>query len=373
MFMIHDLQDEANGPRCLSVQTEPISPAGGRPRGPGCPTIPVFYHSTILRQTTPISRRAEGRTSAVWIRSCDEWDTGEAVRKQSQFPGAGHRGGVSIADWGWRRIGSPACPLLPLACMGRLCKQTQFRRVATGIAVQTNPICAEAISRVNAVRTRSWDKLLPEWPRKNKAKWQSGEAGGRGEQGVGQSRPGRPWYSWALAPMLLTGRMPVLRNTLRRHYGQDFYAKQDAHNKSPRVGFRPAFLGRYRGSGRLAATFVGRVKQTQFRRERFAGQVLCRQGVAMHQARGEPPQNKANFPKRGTGRCLHCGLGTEPHRIACLGPTAAGLRGLVVQTNPISATVPIRRSAVPGANCATTPRCPVSFRQQTQSAGRGRD
>jgi len=51
----------------------------------GYPTIPVFYHSTIPRQTNPISGRAGGRTSAVWIRSCDEWDTGDAVEKQTQF------------------------------------------------------------------------------------------------------------------------------------------------------------------------------------------------------------------------------------------------------------------------------------------------
>jgi hypothetical protein len=51
----------------------------------GYPTMPVFYHSTIPRQTDPISGRLEGRTSAVWIRSCGEWDTGEAVKKQSQF------------------------------------------------------------------------------------------------------------------------------------------------------------------------------------------------------------------------------------------------------------------------------------------------
>ncbi len=51
----------------------------------GYPTIPVFYHSTIPRQTKPISGRPEGRTSAVWIRSCDEWDTGDAVEKQTQF------------------------------------------------------------------------------------------------------------------------------------------------------------------------------------------------------------------------------------------------------------------------------------------------
>jgi hypothetical protein len=38
-----------------------------------------------LRQTNPISGQAEGRTSAVWITSCGEWDMREAVKKQSQF------------------------------------------------------------------------------------------------------------------------------------------------------------------------------------------------------------------------------------------------------------------------------------------------
>ena len=37
----------------------------GRPRGPGYPTIPVFYHSTIPRQTNPILARAIWRISVV--------------------------------------------------------------------------------------------------------------------------------------------------------------------------------------------------------------------------------------------------------------------------------------------------------------------
>jgi hypothetical protein len=44
-----------------SYQTKPTSPAGGRPKGPGYPTDPLFYHSTIpIRcrscQTKPMSR-----------------------------------------------------------------------------------------------------------------------------------------------------------------------------------------------------------------------------------------------------------------------------------------------------------------------------
>ena len=46
------------------------------------PTILLFYHSTIPRQTNPICGRAEGRISAVWIRSCDELDAGEAVKNK---------------------------------------------------------------------------------------------------------------------------------------------------------------------------------------------------------------------------------------------------------------------------------------------------
>jgi len=39
--------------------------------------------------------------------------------------------------------------------------------------------------------------------------------------------------------------------------------KSDAHDKSPRIAFRPAFPGRYRGSVRLIQTFVAGVKSAQ--------------------------------------------------------------------------------------------------------------
>jgi hypothetical protein len=42
--------------------------------------------------------------------------------------------------------------LPPRACAGRLYKQTQFRRAATGLAVQTNPICPRRMGR----RGRGW-------------------------------------------------------------------------------------------------------------------------------------------------------------------------------------------------------------------------
>ncbi len=97
---------------------------------------------------------------------------------------------------------------------------------------------------------------------------------------ISGSRPGRPRYSWALAPML--------RDALRRHYEQDFCAKQ-----------------------------------TQFGQVPFRGQVLCRQGVAVHRARGEPPQNKANFPKRGTEAVSL--LRTADWGWSCIGSPACAL------------------------------------------------
>jgi len=108
---------------------------------------------------------------------------------------------------------------------------------------------------------------------KTKPIWRSDEAGRGGGQDTGRSRPGRPRYSWALTPML--------RNTLRRHYGQDFCAKQ-----------------------------------TQFWTEPFRGQVLCRQGLAVHWTRGERPQNKPNFRD-------------------CADPEIGGPRGQLCETRPI--------------------------------------
>ncbi len=52
-------------------------------------------------------------------------------------------------------------------------------------------------------------------------------------------------------------------------------------------------------------------KQTQFGQEPFRGQVLCRQGLAVHRTRGEPPQNKANLAVVGSR--LKNGCTNEPN------------------------------------------------------------
>jgi hypothetical protein len=67
------------------------SPSGLRGQGsatwPSPERLTASLRTALLRQTNPISGRAEGRISAVWITSCVEWNAKEAVEKQSQFGG----------------------------------------------------------------------------------------------------------------------------------------------------------------------------------------------------------------------------------------------------------------------------------------------
>jgi hypothetical protein len=81
------------------------------------------------------------------------------------------------------------------------------------------------------------------------------------EPGRPSPRPGLEAATWARgkcakqSQFMPSGQTEPFRDRLY---------KQDAHDKSPRVGFGPAFLGRYRGLVPSILTFVGRVKQTQF-------------------------------------------------------------------------------------------------------------
>ncbi len=52
----------------------------------------------LLRQTKPISAAAKWRASVVQIRSCGEWDTGEASEEQSQFPAGPGQTGPGSGD-----------------------------------------------------------------------------------------------------------------------------------------------------------------------------------------------------------------------------------------------------------------------------------
>jgi hypothetical protein len=187
-----------------NVQTNPIWSG----RYPTIPIIPLFYHSGIptrclLRQTNPISGRAEGRTSAVWIRSCDEWDTGEAVEKQSQFRGHGR----SRPRYSWARrpcYGAPAgvtanrasAPNEPNSGAGRrkdkCCVDNELRRMGRGSGVgKTKPILRLRIGGQTS-------RLGP--AQANCAKQTQFPGHGRS----------RPWYAWA-------GR-PCHKDALRRHY-----------------------------------------------------------------------------------------------------------------------------------------------------------
>jgi hypothetical protein len=72
--------------------------------------------------------------------------------------------------------------------------------------------------------------------------------------------------------------------------------KQDAHDKSPQVGLRPAFLGGYQGSCWSIPSFVGRVKQTQFAPDGATGPSPRLEALTLPPATGASAPNKANFP-----------------------------------------------------------------------------
>jgi hypothetical protein len=85
--------------------------------------------------------------------------------------------------------------LPPRACAGRLYKQTQFRRAATGLAVQTNPICPRRMGR----RGRGWSLCAKQT--------QLPEAGHRG--GVGRGGLREP----PIVPVFQHSRpMPIVQN-----------------------------------------------------------------------------------------------------------------------------------------------------------------
>ncbi len=104
------------------------------------PTIPVFYHSTIPRQTNPIWGRAKHRTSAVQKRSCGEWDTGEAVEKQSQFQKEFHVRSVKC------EAGEPSVRVFKPSCFKLHTSNFTLRRSRRAV-VQTNPISTSRARR----------------------------------------------------------------------------------------------------------------------------------------------------------------------------------------------------------------------------------
>ncbi len=91
------------------------------------------------------------------------------------------------------------------------------------------------------------------------------------------------------------------------------FAKQDAHDKSPQVGFRPAFLGRYRGLVRLFPTFVGRVKQSQFRQS-ASKEVFLDNRVMTYFALVRVLKKQSQFPgpARHTGSGIRLPMPTRP-------------------------------------------------------------
>jgi hypothetical protein len=96
--------------------------------------------------------------------------------------------------------------------------------------------------------------------------------------------------------------------------------KQDAHDKSPRTGFRSAFLSSYHGSARLIPTFVVRVKQSQFADRDRKGRRPTKSSAGP--LVGPIAPNKPNLPQTHRKRRRSAGLEELPP----VGPVA--------QTNP---------------------------------------
>ena len=74
------------------------------------------------------------------------------------------------------------------------------------------------------------------------------------------------WPSLATCPSWFQGQnVPARENAAAPRYrGDPNRVKQDACDKSRKSGVRAAFRGQYRRLFRAVATFVGRVKQSQF-------------------------------------------------------------------------------------------------------------
>jgi hypothetical protein len=105
------------------------------------------------------------------------------------------------------------------------------------------------------------------------------------------------------------------------------------------------WAGREGPQGR--GTQSNRAKQTQFRRREKQRQVLGGKGVMVNNTSDRHRQNKANFPPQGRSgdRRSQGGPGARNKANSSIGdcesrigdgPVASGLRGPVVQTNPIS-------------------------------------
>ncbi len=193
--MGHRKGREETKPIFTSRALAPVVLMGGTPmlrnawRLPGCAgmTLPPIR---LLRQTNPICGQAEGRTSAVWIRSCDEWDAGEALEKQSQFPRHGrdargtHGQSLPLRRGSGRALSeAEGMPMLRNAwrCLPGCAGTTLLR---TRLLRQTNPISGRLKRRLTAAGEKSYDEFcLPkasekqsQFPRAEPAPAQAGDA-----------------------------------------------------------------------------------------------------------------------------------------------------------------------------------------------------
>jgi hypothetical protein len=143
------------------VKNKPNLPAGS---GPGVEKRRCDYAKRTQFGGRPGSHTTKCAKRSQFAPRAQEWaraaGTGNLLRGpivRNEANSRLHRVGRRLTDVVqtnpiWR---DARCGLPPRARAGRLYKQTQFRRVATGLAVQTNPICPRRMAR----RGRGWSLL----------------------------------------------------------------------------------------------------------------------------------------------------------------------------------------------------------------------
>jgi hypothetical protein len=197
-------------------------------------------HSALLCETKPICARGPA------------WRAGTLTLPRQTKPIGGNRErptGDRVEDCAERsQFGAEIILPNKPNCQGQRMKQSQFAIGRRGAKYWPWKELQQKLSERACGKQSQFTLAVsgghsPPYRKAGRAK-QSPLAGGRSCE-TKPIWPAGQWYPW---------------HTLRK----EPCAKQDAHDKSRRVGFWPAFPGRYRGSVRSIPTSVGRVKQSQF-------------------------------------------------------------------------------------------------------------
>jgi hypothetical protein len=143
-------------------------------------------------------------------------------------------------------------------------------------------------------------------------------------------------------------------------------AKQDAHDKSPQVGLRPAFLGGYRRSIRLTPTFVVSVKQSQLAAGGIGANLWRHKELIGHGMDYGAVKTKPIPPRRVLGRPCGASGPARQNKSVVRGRTTHSTiaQGKLYQENAL------RRHYEQGQSCRTKPIRPG--RELVVTVGRAR-